>query len=131
MTEASERRMHRRLPIHMRVTVLRQGRPSDQEGVTRNVSANGVYMTVPASTELDGDIQFVITIPSEVTMEFSLEVECAGKVLRIDPVTSKTKDVAVSIQSHRFKNREASGGPTEPNRLPELGSLGGHGQERG
>jgi hypothetical protein len=82
-------------------------------------------MTIPVSAELDDDIRFVITIPPEVMMELPLDVECVGKVLRIQPISSKVKGVAVGIQSYRFKTDEASSDSTESSQL--LGPRGPEG----
>ncbi len=78
------------------------GGPGTIMGITRDVSAGGVYFFVN-SNALQGDIvEFVMTFPPEITLVKSLRVRCTSRILRVDPETPRGIGVAAQIQRYEF-----------------------------
>ena len=88
-----ERRRHPRFliekPVYLKVAGDEQGH--DIEGITRNASANGVFLFADS----------VIPVGSEIDVTFELDkdlrVHCEGKVLRV--ILQRTK-IGMAIACH-------------------------------
>jgi hypothetical protein len=87
-TTANERRGSQRFKISAPLTVI----VGEQEipAYTRDLSNRGVYfyLTLPDSTLIDGDFEFLIELPSEITLTTSCRIRCRGKLVRKE-VTSR------------------------------------------
>ncbi len=82
----TERRLARRydlsLPLNVRLPVNRE--PGSHSGQTRDISTRGVYFMMhkdlPTGTELD----FTLTLPTEITRGTEVFVRAHGRVVRVD-----------------------------------------------
>jgi hypothetical protein len=50
-------------------------------------------------------IEFVMTLPPDITLADPIQVRCAGKVLRVDK-TAQDQGVAVAIEKYDFVHEE-------------------------
>ncbi len=87
-TMIDERRSSQRFRISAPLTVI----AGDQEipAYTRDLSNRGVYfyLTLPDSTMIERDFEFLIEMPSEITLTASCRIRCRGKLVRKE-VTSR------------------------------------------
>jgi hypothetical protein len=85
---ANERRSSQRFKISAPLTVI----VGEHEipAYTRDLSNRGVYffLTLPDSTMIDRDFEFLIEMPSEITLTTSCRIRCRGKLVRKE-VTSR------------------------------------------
>lgn len=98
----SERRSNRRFVMDLPVVVkLLEADQSEATGRTRDVSSRGVffYLTSPVNEGLS--IQFVMTLPSEITLTDPIRVRCTGKVVRVDRMEEQ-QGIAVAVDKYDF-----------------------------
>jgi hypothetical protein len=85
---ANERRGSQRFRISAPVTVI----AGDHEiaAYTRDLSNRGVYffLALSDSALIDRDFEFLIEMPSEITLSTSCQIRCRGKLVRKE-VTSR------------------------------------------
>ena len=88
ITTTDERRSSQRFRISAPLTVI----VGDQEipAYTRDLSNRGVYfyLTLSDSTMIERDFEFLIEMPSEITLTASCRIRCRGKLIRKE-VTSR------------------------------------------
>jgi hypothetical protein len=87
-TTANERRSSQRFKISAPLTVIVEGH--EIPAYTRDLSNRGVYfyLALPDSTLVDRDFEFLIEMPSEITLMTSCRIRCRGKLIRKE-VTSR------------------------------------------
>ena len=87
MEGGADRRGSRRFSVNLPVLVCFEGRQGsvEQQGSTRDVSVRGLYFTVNAQPESDASVEFVLTLPKEITLGGDFHIRCHGRVLRVEP----------------------------------------------
>ena len=87
-TTENERRGSQRFKISAPLTVI----VGEHEipAYTRDLSNRGVffYLSLPDSTLIDQDFEFLIEMPSEITLTASCRIRCRGRLVRKE-VTSR------------------------------------------
>ena len=87
-TTENERRGSQRFKISAPLTVI----VGEHEipAYTRDLSNRGVffYLSLPDSTLIDEDFEFLIEMPSEITLTASCRIRCRGRLVRKE-VTSR------------------------------------------
>ena len=82
----TERRMARRydlsLPVNVRLPINRE--PGAHKGQTRDISTRGVYFMVQKELSPGTELDFTLTLPSEITRGTEVFVRAHGRVVRID-----------------------------------------------
>lgn len=82
LTTANERRGSQRFRISAPLTVI----AGDHEisAYTRDLSNRGVYfyLSLADSALIDRDFEFLIEMPSEITLSSSCRIRCKGKLVR-------------------------------------------------
>jgi hypothetical protein len=82
----NERRATRRydlsLPVNVRLPINRE--PGGQNGQTRDVSTRGVYFTIHKDFAPGTEVDFTLTLPSEITRGAEVLVRAHGRVVRVD-----------------------------------------------
>ena len=101
-----EKRATRRFSLDLPISVrfLDNGR-KELAGHTRDVSSRGVFMYLDAEIREGAPIEFVMTLPPEITLSDPIRVRCAGRVLRVDK-TGHAQGVAVAIDKYDFVSEE-------------------------
>ncbi len=103
MSNASERRASRRftmnLPLSVRVPAAEgnAGTPAQ----TRDVGFRGLYFLIDSALEPGTPIEFVLTLPREVTMSGDVHIRCHGQVLRVEDQNGR-RGVAARIEHYEF-----------------------------
>jgi len=73
-------------------------------GFTRDVSTSGVcfYVQLNHVADVGGNIEFIITLPPEVTKSTSLHLQCEGTVVRTDYSEFMGQSIAAKIHHYTF-----------------------------
>ena len=94
----SARRFLLRLPVRLQL-------PAGGEVLaeTRDVSHSGICFhasSIPA--HVGSRIEFIMTLPSEVTLNGSMRVRCGARVVRVEKALT-SEDVAIAVVIHRYE----------------------------
>lgn len=103
MEEREERRAARRflmmLPVKLRFPD--GATMEEKKGETRDVSYRGLYFLTEAAPETGSSIEFVLTLPQQITLAGDVHIRCYGRVLRVEPQDARS-GVAARIDRHEF-----------------------------
>ena len=103
MADPTERRASRRFTMALPLT-LRLHDPSgpvEKRGETRDVSFQGLYFWTQEELETGIPIEFVLTLPKEITMTRDVRIHCFGRVTRVEE-QPQTRGVAARIERYEF-----------------------------
>lgn len=82
----TERRTARRyelsLPVIVRTPVQAAAEP--RNGQTRDISTRGVYFTIDENLAPGTELDFMLTLPAEITRGTEVFIRAHGKVVRVD-----------------------------------------------
>ncbi len=103
MANGAERRASRRFTMALPLTVLsaRSGGAAEKRGQTRDVSFRGLYFFIDAEFEVGNEIEFILTLPREITLASDVNIHCSGQVLRVEPHNGE-RGVAARIDRYEF-----------------------------
>lgn len=103
MANGVERRAARRfsmmLPLKVRFTA--EDGITEKSGETRDVSFRGLYFLIEASLETGSSIEFVLTLPQQITLAGDVHIRCYARVLRVDSQNGR-RGVAARIERYEF-----------------------------
>ena len=103
MNVAEKRRARRfsmALPVAVRAEEISK---AEQKVQTRDVSSSGVYFEFSSPIEVGTTLEFVLTLPEEITKGSSVRIKCMGKVVRVDrPREGNGLGVAATIERYEF-----------------------------
>jgi hypothetical protein len=77
----------------------------DLAGHTRDVSSRGVFMYLDSELSEGARMEFIMTLPPEVTLGNPVRVRCLGRVLRVEP-KAREQGAAIAIESYDFLAEE-------------------------
>jgi hypothetical protein len=108
MGDGAERREARRFMMTLPMRVF----PNDASGPelmahTRDVSYRGLYFLTEASFEIGSLIEFVITLPEQVTQSGDVNIRCQGQIVRVEPTQNGRTGIAAKIERYEFLNAAA------------------------
>jgi len=105
----SEHRTGKRFPLQLPIKIHEADSGAEHKGITADLSAAGVYIKADASLEVGSNVEFEITLPSEVTGgKKNVVMQCRGRVVRSDATadgsrpSDNTRGVACVIDSYEF-----------------------------
>jgi PilZ domain len=103
MGPAVERRATRRfsmmLPVKVRLPEIDDG--VERAGETRDVSYRGLYFVTEAAVQPGASIEFVLTLPQQITLAGDVHIRCYARVLRVEPHNTRC-GVAARIDRYEF-----------------------------
>jgi PilZ domain-containing protein len=103
MTDPTERRTSRRfnmaLPLTLRL--YNSSGTVEKRGETRDVSFRGLYFWTEEAFEIGNPIEFVLTLPKEITMTRDVNIHCFGRVTRVES-QQPSRGVAARIERYEF-----------------------------
>jgi PilZ domain len=107
MANPSERRASRRFTMTLPLTV-RSGEPggSEQQGQTRDVSFRGLYFLSDADYLPGSPIEFILTLPREITLAGDVHIRCFAEIVRVEPLEEK-RGIAARIERYEFLHTAA------------------------
>jgi PilZ domain len=103
MAEGAERREARRFTMTLPLRVFSHD-PKEHEFIahTRDVSYRGLYFMADAGFDLGSEIEFVITLPHQVTQATDVNIRCRGPIVRVEPDSNGRVGVAAKIERYEF-----------------------------
>lgn len=72
------------LPVQ--VSVPSAGERLTAPAKTRDVSFRGLYFIVDRDFEAGSPVEFILTLPKEITLTDDVRVQCVGRVVRVERV---------------------------------------------
>lgn len=109
----TERRIARRYELSLPVVIRgpQNQRREERSGRTRDISTRGVYFTVDEDLAPGSELDFTLTLPSEITRGTEVFIRAHGKIVRVerkqDEVASRL-GVAAVIEKYDIIRTEAS-----------------------
>lgn len=73
----------------------------EKQGETRDVSFRGLYFLIEASVETGSSIEFVLTLPQQITLAGDVHIRCYARVLRVEPHNDR-RGIAARIERYEF-----------------------------
>jgi hypothetical protein len=102
MELSPDRREARRFSMTLPMRILpREASGSEFIANTRDVSYRGLYFHADARFSTGGEIEFIITLPQEVTKTGDVNIRCKGLVIRVDK-TAAGQGIAARIERYEF-----------------------------
>jgi len=87
------------LPLTIRANGPNGG--TDRQGQTRDVSFRGLYFLMDADFEAGSPIEFVLTLPGEITMAGDVHIRCFAQIIRVEPHNGP-RGIAARIDRYEF-----------------------------
>ena len=87
------------LPLTVRMNGLEGG--FERKGQTRDVSFRGLYFLIDADFEQGKSIEFVLTLPREITMAGDVHIRCFAQIVRVEQ-REQHRGVAARIDRYEF-----------------------------
>ena len=108
MADSTERREARRFTMTLPLRVF----PHESSGLelkaqTRDVSYRGLYFLAEAKFSVGSPIEFVITLPEQVTQSGDVNIRCQGQVVRVEPSENGRIGIAAKIERYEFLHAAA------------------------
>jgi hypothetical protein len=102
MSNSIERRASRRFNMTLPLTV-RSSAPGggERQGQTRDVSFRGLYFLIDAEFEPGSTIEFILTLPREITLAGDVHIRCFAEIIRVEPHNGR-RGVAARIDRYEF-----------------------------
>jgi hypothetical protein len=102
MANGSERREARRYTMTLPMRIFpRDARGSEFQARTRDVSYRGLYFLSELDFEVGREIEFIITLPEQVTQSGDVHIRCRGLVVRVEPADGRM-GIAAKIERYEF-----------------------------
>ena len=104
---ASDKRRARRFPMQLPVMVrgeeISKEETSKEETISQtiNISSTGVYFEFGADLGVGSPVEFVLTLPEQITRGGTVQIKCIGKVVRVDRGGGAV-GVAATIERYEF-----------------------------
>jgi hypothetical protein len=101
-----ERRASRRFTMSLPVVIRPNGHGGELRGQTRDVSFRGLYFTTEGDCAPGSEIEFILTLPKEITLANDVKIHCFGHVVRVEPQQAG-RGVAAKIERYEFLQASA------------------------
>ncbi len=102
MQTGAEHRRHHRFALSLPVEV-KAGPGVQVETATRDVSASGLYFSMPQNVQPGSELDWELMLPPELCGGEKVRIRCHGKVVRVERPDAQGKiGVAATIESYRF-----------------------------
>jgi hypothetical protein len=88
------------LPVAVRVEEVAGQEKAVQ---TRNVSSSGVYFEFASPLNVGTALEFVLTLPEQITKGSAVRIKCVGKVVRVDQHRSDAGSLGVAATIERYE----------------------------
>lgn len=101
---ATDKRRARRFPMTLPVAVRVEESDNHQKAVqTFNVSSSGVYFEFASPLDIGTALEFVLTLPEQITKGNAVRIKCVGKVVRVDEGKSEAGSLGVAATIERYE----------------------------
>ena len=101
---ASDKRRARRFPMTLPVAVKTDEIPGHDKTVhTHNVSSSGVYFEFGSPVHIGTPLEFIMTLPEQITKGTAVRIKCVGKVVRVDRPEGDGESLRVAATIERYE----------------------------
>ena len=101
--QQQDRRAKQRFPVQLPIVITGAPTGGEIQGVTRDVSANGVFFYPKEWPSGLSSIAFKMIFPAEITGTESTRVACKGTVVRLELTRRTRTGVAATIDRYEFR----------------------------
>ena len=103
MDSSAERRTTRRFFMNLPIAVRTNGSSESNEyaAETRDVSFRGLYFVADHDFDIGSHIDFVLTLPKEITLATDVHIRCEGQIVRTEAQKGRT-GMAARIERYEF-----------------------------
>ena len=109
MSDGTDRREARRFNMTLPLRVIpHEPHGSELSAQTRDVSYRGLYFLAETKFEIGSEIEFVITLPEQVSQSGEVHIRCIGKIVRVEPSNNGRMGIAAKIERYEFLPLTAS-----------------------
>ena len=109
MADGADRREAQRFTMSLPMRVLPgEARRSELVAHTRDVSYRGLYFLAETHFDIGSAIEFVITLPQQVTQSGDVNIRCQGQIVRVEPSANGHMGIAAKIEHYEFISAAAS-----------------------
>lgn len=109
MSDGADRREARRFNMSLPLRVIpHEPHKSVLTAQTRDVSYRGLYFLAETNFDIGSEIEFVITLPEQVTQSGDVNIRCIGQIVRVEPTTNGRRGIAAKIERYEFVPAAAS-----------------------
>jgi len=103
MPDGADRREARRFNMSLPMRLLtRDSHSLEFTAQTRDVSYRGLFFLAEAEFRIGSNIDFVITLPEQVTRSGDVNIRCQGQVVRVESTQNGCMGVAARIDRYEF-----------------------------
>ena len=103
MPDGADRREARRFNMTLPMRLLpRDSHSPELTAQTRDVSYRGLYFLAEAQFKIGSAIEFVLTLPEQVTRSGDVNIRCHGQVVRTESTYNGRMGVAAKIDRYEF-----------------------------
>jgi PilZ domain len=103
MSDGADRREARRFNMTLPLRVLpNKPHGSELTAQTRDVSYRGLYFLAEIQFPVGSEIEFVITLPEQVTQSGDVNIRCLGQIVRVEPTSNGRMGIAAKIERYEF-----------------------------
>ena len=103
MSDGADRREARRFNMTLPLRVLpHEPHGSGLTAQTRDVSYRGLYFLAEKDFPVGSEIEFVITLPEQVTQSGDVNIRCLGQIVRVEPTSNGRLGIAAKIERYEF-----------------------------
>jgi hypothetical protein len=103
MSDGADRREARRFNMTLPLRVLpNEPHGSELIAQTRDVSYRGLYFLAEIKFPVGSEIEFVITLPEQVTQSGDVNIRCLGQIVRVEPTSNGRMGIAAKIERYEF-----------------------------
>ncbi|MFZ0635615.1 MAG: PilZ domain-containing protein [Candidatus Acidiferrales bacterium] len=98
-----ERRAARRftMSLPLKVRLASENGAIEESAETRDISFRGLYFLASLAIEKGNSIEFVLTLPQQITLAGDVHIRCYARVLRVEPQEGR-RGVAARIERYEF-----------------------------
>jgi hypothetical protein len=103
MSDGADRREARRFTMSLPMRVMPpEGLKKELSVQTRDVSYRGLYFLADAKFAIGSEIEFVITLPEQITQSGDVNIRCQGQIVRVEPSEDGRIGIAAKIARYEF-----------------------------
>ena len=103
MSDGADRREARRFTMSLPMRVLSlESEDQELSACTRDLSYRGLYFLADANFKIGSEIDFVITLPEQVTQSSDVNIRCQGQIVRVEPTENGRVGIAAKIDRYEF-----------------------------
>ena len=103
MSDGAERRVARRFNMSLPLRIVAcQASKNELQTRTRDLSYQGIYFVAEKSMKKGTEIDFVITLPHEITQHTDVNIRCRGQIVRVNNESEGQTGIAAKIEHYEF-----------------------------